>query len=273
MHEDSPEPFLSRCPYCRRTVLVRDLMCPRCGFAFAWDFERLQEPPPPLSLGPLLVRFGAVIGVFAFILYFTLQTFTLGEGYTTEVIKRLIEAGVPSAPLPVTGEGDFPQRVQLALALLQTRAPGYYRRLTVQVTSIEFVPQGSLQFEGRIIRLTGIAAFIDVDTGAVAVRIPGAYLSGPGELYDRDVFYLAGVLVHEARHRELARVGLNIGGPREEYECERTAYDALVKMGAPRSLLQVLEQFLANPKHPRYRAWERYYEQYRREGQPAPPQD
>ncbi len=81
---------------------------------------------------------------------------------------------------------------------------------------------------------------------------------------------IAGVLVHETRHRELARVGLDVGGPREEYECEQTAYDALVRLGAPRSLLLSLEQFLANPKHPRYKTWERYYEQYRREG-PSPP--
>lgn len=266
MRDNGHEPFLSRCPYCRRTVLIQDLICPRCGFSFAWDLATLQGRAEPFSLKSLLTRIGVVIGVLAFTIYFTLAFFNYGEGFTTEVVYELTKAGVPPAPMPVAGAGDFAGRVELALALLHSRAPSYYERVTHEVTFIELMPKGAIEFDGHIIHLTGVAAYIDPATGHVGVRIPGAYLSGLGLLYDRDVFYLAGVLVHEARHRELARVGLNVGGPAEEYECEQTAYDALRRMDAPLSLLRSLQQFLANPNHPRYAAWESYYEQYNREG-------
>lgn len=266
MRDNGHEPFLSRCPYCRRTSLIQNLICPRCGFSFAWDLASLRGAEKPFSLKSLLARIGVVIGVLAFTIYFTLSFFNYGEGFTTEVIYELTQAGVPPAPMPVKGEGDFVSRVELALALLHSRAPSYYDRVSREVTSIELMPKGAIEFDGRIIRLTGVAAYIDSATGHVGVRIPGAYLSGLGLLYDRDIFYLAGVLVHEARHRELARVGLNVGGPAEEYECEQTAYDALRRMDAPISLLRSLQQFLANPNHPRYAAWEQYYEQFDREG-------
>ncbi len=265
MHDNGQEPFLSRCPYCRRTVVVRDLICPNCGFAFAWDLATLQGRAEPFSLRSLLMRVGVVIGVLAFTIYFTLSFFNYGEGFTTETIYELRQLGVSPAPMPVKGEPDFVKRVELALALLKSRAPGYYDRVVHEITSIELMAKGAIEFDGRVIRLTGVAAYMDPATGHVGVRIPGAYLSGLGLLYDRDVFYLAGVLVHEARHRELARVGLDVGGPAEEYECERTACDALQRMGAPLTLLRNLEQFLANPNHPRYKAWERYYEQFERE--------
>jgi|GEM_PF-1292904 len=266
MRDYGNEPFLSRCPYCRRTVLVKNLICPHCGFSFAWDLAPLHGRAEPFSLKSFLTRVGVVIGVLAFTIYFTLAFFNYGEGFTTEVISELVQAGVPPAPMPVRGEPDFVGRVELAMALLHARAPGYYKRVTREVTSIDLIPKGAIEFDGHVIRLTGVAAYMEPATGHVGVRIPGAYYSGLGLLYDRDVFYLAGVLVHEARHRELARVGLNVGGPAEEYECEQTAYDALRRMDAPLSLLRSLQQFLANPNHPRYAAWERYYEQFDREG-------
>jgi len=258
-----PDSFLSRCPNCRRTVLVEDGVCSRCGFPFVCDLEK-PAPPERWSLGSFLSRVTLFIGLLAFSLYFTLTGYTFGEGYTARTVTELTEAGLEAAPMPVVGPADFEHRVELALNLLAQRAPAFYTRVCDSLTSIGYVPEGTVKVGARNIYLTGVAAYIDPATGATRVRIPGAYLSGTDVLFDRDVFYLAGVLVHEARHRELYQSGLSVGGIAEEYECESTAYDALTRMGAPRALIYSLAQFLQNPYHKRYQAWKRYYEQYHR---------
>lgn len=263
MKSFEPEKFLNRCPNCGRTVLVEEGVCPLCGFPFLCELEKPLDRES-WSLGSYLSRVILFIGLLAFSLYFTLTGYTFGEGYTARTVNELVEAGVAPAPMPIEGPPDFVQRVQLALNLLENRAPRFYQRVADNLTSVSYVPEGTLKFQRRSIYLTGVAAYINPASGATSVRIPGAYLSGTNVLYDRDIFYLAGVLVHEARHRELYRSGLSVGGIAEEYECESTAYDALVRMGAPRALVYSLAQFLQNPYHKRYKAWKRYYEQYHR---------
>jgi hypothetical protein len=261
MEDHREDSYFGRCPNCGKFALIQHDICTRCGFSMVWD----PYPPPgekPYPLPHMLVRVAAFLGALAFVLYFTLYTFSTFEGYSRETIAQLEKTGLVAAPMPVDGPADVVLRVELALTLLHNRAPQYYGRVAAQVASINFVPEGKLAFEGRTLRLTGIAAYTDPSTGDVSLRVPAAYLTGPGELYDRDIFYLAGVLVHEMRHCELARAGLSVGGAAEEYECESTAYQMLKGVGAPRALLQSLEQFLLNPHHPRYRAWERFYGQY-----------
>jgi len=261
MEDHREDSYFGRCPNCGKFALIQHDICTRCGFSMVWD----PYPPPgekPYPLPHMLVRVAAFLGALAFVLYFTLYTFSTFEGYSRETIAQLEKTGLVAAPMPVNGPADVVLRVELALTLLHNRAPQYYGRVAAQVASINFVPEGKLAFEGSTLRLTGIAAYTDPSTGDVSLRVPAAYLTGPGELYDRDIFYLAGVLVHEMRHCELARAGLSVGGAAEEYECESTAYQMLKGVGAPRALLQSLEQFLLNPHHPRYRAWERFYGQY-----------
>jgi len=260
MEDHREDTFFGRCPNCGKFTLIQHNLCTRCGFSLAWD----PYPPPgekPFPLPHMLVRVAAFLGALAFVLYFTLYTFSTFEGYSRETIAQLEQTGLVAAPMPVNGPPDVVKRVKLALTLLHNRAPHYYDRVAAQVISISFAPEGRLVSEGRTLRLTGVAAYTDTTSGRVSLRIPAAYLTGPGELYDRDIFYLAGVLVHEMRHRELAQAGLNVGGAAEEYECESTAYQMLKGIGAPRALLRSLEQFLQNPHHPRYRAWERFYGQ------------
>jgi hypothetical protein len=249
------EPFLNRCPYCQRTVLVRDLICPRCGFPFYWE---LADVPPPIREHPLSIftRAALMAAMLAFIIYFTVGSVTQQEGYTTVAIKQLIELGLAQVPIPVVGDQDFQTRTQLALALLHQRAPSYYDRFMRDVKGITYVPKGNPTKSWR-----SIAAFTDSETKIVFVRIPAVYSSGFGELFDRDVFYYASVLVHEMRHLELARVGLNVGGLAEERECEETVYDALKRMDAPKPLLIELERFLNNPDDPRYKQWLLFYKE------------
>ncbi|OPX21838.1 MAG: hypothetical protein B1H03_05855 [Planctomycetales bacterium 4484_113] len=263
MSDPEPEKFLNRCPNCGRTVLVQAGVCPSCGFPFICELEK-PPPPEPWNLRGFLARLTLFVGLLAFSLYFTLTGYTFGEGYTARTINQLVEQGIEAAPIPVLGPSDFSHRVDLALNLLRSRAPRFYQRVTGNLTSVTYLPEGTLRRHGRNIYLTGVAAYVDPASGATRVRIPGAYLSGTNVLFDRDIFYLAGVLVHEARHRELFKSGLSVGGIAEEYECESTAYDALVQMGAPRALIYSLAQFLQNPYHKRYKAWKRYYEQYHR---------
>ncbi len=248
-------PFLIRCPYCKRTALVRNLICSRCGFPFYWE---LSDAPhlPPVQRVPLFSRFALVTALVAFIIYFTVGTVTLQEGYTTVAIEQVIATGLTTLPLPVSGDENFQKRTQLAISLLHQRAPSFYGRLVDEVKAIYYVPKG---MPGKSWR--SIAAFTDPQTGYVFIRIPAVYSSGFGELYDRDVFYYASVLVHEMRHLELARVGLNIGGLAEEVECEQTVYDALKRMDAPKPMLFELEHFLNNPNHPRYKQWLQFYKE------------
>lgn len=263
MEDHREDSYFGRCPNCGKYALIQHSICTRCGFSMVWD----PYPPPgekPYPLPHMLVRVAAFLGALAFVLYFTLYTFTTFEGYSRETIAQLEKTGLMAAPMPVEGPADVVKRVELALTLLHSRAPQYYGRVAAQVASISFAPEGRVAFDGKVLRLTGVAAYMEPATGHVSLRLEAAYLSGPGELYDRDIFYLAGVLVHEMRHRELARAGLSVGGAAEEYECESTAYQMLKGVGAPRALLQSLEQFLQNPHHPRYRTWERFYGQFER---------
>jgi hypothetical protein len=252
---EDTEPFLMRCPNCQRTVIVRDMMCPRCGFPFYWE---LADAPPVIHEHPLSIftRVGLVAAMLAFIMYFTVGSVTQQEGYTTVAIKQLVAAGLPVVPIPVTGDKDFQMRTQLALALLKQRAPSYYSRFLNEVKGIDYVPKGIPTKSWR-----AVAAFTDDVTKRVYVRIPAVYSSGFGELFDRDVFYYASVLVHEMRHLELARVGLSVGGLAEEYECEETAYAALKRMDAPKPLLIELQRFLDNPGDQRYKQWLQFYKE------------
>jgi hypothetical protein len=249
------EPFLSRCPFCQRTVLVRNLICSRCGFPFYWELHG-EPPSPPVQRVPLFTRFALVTALFAFIIYFTVGTVTRQEGYTTVAVEKVIASGLIQPPMPVNGDVDFQKRTQLALSLLRQRAPSFYDRLVSVVNAIDYVPKGMPTKSWR-----SVAAFAEPEKGYVYVRIPAVYSSGFGELYDRDVFYYASVLIHEMRHLELARVGLNVGGLAEEVECEQTVYDALTRMDAPKPLLIELEQFLNNPNHPRYKQWLQFYKE------------
>ncbi len=238
-------------------------VCPECGFPFYGDIEIQKETVISQSAN-FISRILVVTGLIATLIYFTNYTYTSTEGFTKEVISKLNADELIIPPMKVEGPAGFRYRVQLALTLLAQRAPEFYERISENITSINYVPEERINIEGRRIYLTGVSAYIDPASGATRVRASGAFFSGLNELYDRDIFYLAGVLVHEMRHRELYKSGLNVGGLAEEFEAESTAYDALVRLGAPRSLTYSLWQFLVNPNQPRYKSWERYYRQYER---------
>ncbi len=255
------EPFFSRCPACKNFTYVIDGTCKSCGFPFVCDIETGWQKEKFLA-GSLVSRLLLFAGILAVLIYFTTYSYTQGEGYTRKVINELEREGLAELEIPVQGPEGFIRRVKLALTLLKRRAPHFYERVKENISSISFVPEEKIQIGTRRILLTGVSAYIDPQSGFTRIRASGAYLSGLNVLYDRDVFYLAGVLVHEMRHRELYKSGLNVGGLAEEFECESVAYDALIRMGAPRTMLYSIWQFLANPKHPRYKGWEKFYNQF-----------
>lgn len=252
------EPYSSQCPVCRAFVQIKEGVCPTCGFPFLCDLEP-TEVSPLKQVSSFFSRLILVTAVLSMLIYFTNFSYSSSEGYSTETISKLEKGGLIELSIPTNGPSDFAYRVQLALTLLKRRAPDFYGRVLANISSISFVPEERIELDGRRIYLTGVSAYIEPSNGETRIRVTGAYLSGLNELYDRDIFYLAGVLVHEMRHRELYKSGLNVGGAAEEFECEATAYDMLARVGAPRSLTYSLYQFLINPNHPRYKAWGRYY--------------
>jgi hypothetical protein len=163
--------------------------------------------------------------------------------------------------IPVTGPEAFIQRTQLALGLLQQRAPDFYLRMRAAVTSIDYLDQYYLEAEDHNISLEGIGAVSTPATGQVQVLLNTAFPSGIDEYWDYDVFSYAGVLVHELRHIELHAMGTSTGGWQEEAECERAAYDAVKQMDAPGAILARYELYLAEPTSRRYQKWYDWYRQ------------
>lgn len=250
------------CPRCNAAGPVSNGTCPDCGFPFVCDTE-------PVSLANRGMRgeiWRILLGIAAIL--FLLSSGAFVELGGDEFYGRTLELAGSLQPdttsgVEISGPGNFVWRTQLALALLKLRAPDYYWRIQDSVTGIEYL--GPTYMEGpagRRINLEGIGAMAHPATGHVSVLYTTAFPGGPAEIYDRDLFTYAGVLVHELRHIELHKAGMNPGGWQEEVLCEQAAYAAVQQLQAPRAVLLRYETYLRNPLDRRYQRWYDWYNQW-----------
>jgi hypothetical protein len=255
------DPTLS-CPACRQRAPVDAPVCPHCGFPFSCDLT----PISGLAYSARLALWRSLLGLGAIVFLLTSGLFyhTGYEefyGYTGSVVATL-EPALDSG-IALSGPQIFIERSELALGLLRKRAPDAYWRMQDQVTTIEYLSAAYLETPaGRKITLEGIGALAEPATGRIRVIAATAFPSGVAELYDRDVYIYAGVLIHELRHIELHNMDLAPGGWQEEVLCETAAYNVLKQMEAPQAVLLRYEIYLENPLHRRYRKWYEWYEQW-----------
>lgn len=250
------------CPVCRRACIVSAGSCPDCGFPFVCDTEatgtggsRLRNEVWRILLGLAAIMFLLTSGVF-----FDMGTAEF-QGRTLELVNTL--APDTASGVAIAGPQNFIWRTQLTLGLLKLRAPDFYWRIQDSVTGIEYLAPSVLTSpDGRTIRLEGIGAMAQPATGQVSVLYSTVFPDGPAEIYDRDLFSYAGVLVHELRHIELYAAGQNPGGWEEEVLCEQAAQAALRQMNAPGGVMTRYDLYLANPRASRYQHWYDWYKQW-----------
>lgn len=255
----APVPGTIKCPVCRQRVDIAEPVCPECGFPFTCDLTPIDTPARAATMAAwrILLAIGAVLflltsGIF---LHSGYQEY---HGYTQAAIAHLEPLGANA--IRIEGPPAFVQRTGLALALMELRAPDTYWRMQDSVTSIEFLSDSYLRTEeGRKVPLERIGALATPATGRVQVLPNVAFPSGLGELWDRDVYSYAGVLVHELRHIELHSAGRAPGGWEEEVLCEQAAYSVLTEMDAPLGVLARYQAYLAAPQAGRYQHWYDWY--------------
>jgi len=256
------DPTVVGCPRCGNRVPIAGGTCPACGFPFICDIGEIATPA--------LIRRGQIwrvlLGLAAIIFLLTSGVFMHTgydeyQGLTTGVVASIPPA--TDSGIPIEGPEVFVARTELALGLLKLRAPDFYWRMQDSVTSIEYLGPGWLEGpEGRRISLENIGALAEPATGRVRVLYTTAFPSGMADLWDRDAFSYAGVLVHELRHIELHAMGQNPGGWQEEVLCEQAAYAAMQQALAPPVIQLKYEIYLDNPQAQRYQNWYDWYKQW-----------
>lgn len=255
-------PATMRCLNCHGIVPYDAAVCPLCGFPFTCDLTPITSPRLRVRSG--IWRTLLALAAIIFLVtsgFFTSTGYDSYQGYVIDIAARL--APETHSNIPIAGPSSFIERTELALALLEQRAPDVYWRMQDTVKGISYLAPNYLQGPGgRRVSLEGIGALADPDTAQVEVLAVTAFPSGVDELWDRNIFSYAGVLVHELRHIELHASGLATGGWREEWMCERAAYAAEKQMQAPPGLLLQYEMYLEDPQNPRYQRWYKWYQQW-----------
>jgi hypothetical protein len=250
------------CPNCGALVRMAGYACTECGFPFVCDIEVQPERRPRIGWTTLRQVLGVLAALFWFISATVLtQGNSKFNGYTTDAVGQVSAA--THSGIGITGPDEFVGRTELALGLIEQRAPDYYFRLRESVVEIRYLSKSYLEGpEGRTISLEGIGAVATPEERLVQVVAVTAFPSGLDNLYDRDLFSCAGVLVHELRHIELHYMGTAPGGWQEEVLCEEAAYDMLKHAGAPGGVLLHYELYLGNPRAGRYQHWYDWYKQW-----------
>jgi hypothetical protein len=250
------------CPFCEERTPAVANVCRKCGFPFSCDISEFGTSRGRRVLSGIW-RVLLMVAIVAFTLTGGIIFSSSSESYhglTGTLIAR--QSPVSDSGIPILGPADFVFRTEMALGLLQKRAPHYYFRMRDYVTEIQYYDETTLDYGDRQIPLKGIGAISTPSTGHVLVLPNTAYNSGMGNYYDRDVFIYAGVLVHELRHIELHAFKQAPGGWEEEKLCEEAAYKAIKQMDAPAGVRANYEMYLINPQANRYQHWYRWYDNF-----------
>lgn len=251
------------CPSCEAVTDLSGYTCGECGFPFICDITPVALRSPVRRWRTLRQYMGVVAAVL-WLLGSTLLTQSNDEfnGLTTKVISQLAPA--QDSGIAISGPQQVVERTQLALGLLEQRAPDYYFRMRQSVREISYMSQTYLQGPaGRKVQLEGIGAVSTPEQRLVQVLYVTAFPGGTDELSDRDVFIYTGILVHELRHIELHYMGTAPGGWQEEVLCEEAAYDALKHMDAPGGVLLRYQLYLRDPLARPYQRWYKWYDQWK----------
>jgi len=253
---------LITCPACEQPTPVGGYSCRSCGFPLVCDLTPVSKESYRARLLPWRHALGLAAMLFWLVSAIVVTPgYDTYNGYTTQVVAQL----APWTPSGITIDGPsmFTERTQLALGLLRERAPDYAYRMRDAVREIRYLAPAYLEGpQGRKVSLEGIGAVAEPADRLVMVMAVSAFPSGTDQLYDRDAFSYAGILVHELRHIELDRAGLGPGGGEEELLCEQAAYDCLRQMGAPPGLLQRYELYFRNPYAGQYQKWYKWSQQF-----------
>ena len=253
---------LITCPFCEERTPAVANVCRKCGFPFSCDIGEISPSPISKAVG-LTWKVLLMVAIVAFALtggMFFNNSVESYHGLTGTLIGRL--SPERDSSIPIDGPQDFVYRTEMALALLEKRAPHYYFRMRDYVTEIQYYDESTLEIGGKDVSLSGIGALSTPSTGHVLVLPNTAYNSGLGTYYDRDVFIYAGVLVHELRHIELHAFNQAPGGWEEEELCEQAAYSAIKQMDAPGGVRANYEMYLINPQANRYQHWYDWYRNF-----------
>ena len=250
------------CPSCEERISLKAYACSECGFPLVCDISPMDTP---VRRG-LRISWRVLLGIAVFIFWLTNSLLVHGSynrynGLTIEATGHLTP--LSDSGVAIGGPAPFVFRTQMALALIERRAPAHFLRIQNHVTSIDFLAPSYLETpEGRRISLERIGALATPSSGKVQVLYNVAFPRGTGDLMDYDVFSYAGVLIHELRHIELHKFGQAPGGWQEEVLCEEAAYEMLKGIGAPGRILGRYELYLDDPLHSSYQHWYDWYEQW-----------
>ncbi|MCC7479288.1 hypothetical protein IT575_12625 [bacterium] len=252
------------CPQCESRQSSAQSVCGSCGFPFVCSLDqRFEEQRQQRRLAGR-ERWRLLLAGVTLVFVLTNGILVAGssalyDGHDTRVIASIKAA---DSSIEIKGPDSFKLRTRLALGLLKERAPAYYYRLDREVELIEYQPKRVLvEPDGTRRSLEGIGALAIPSQRRVLVLLDTAFPSGLDELWDRDVFTYAGVLVHELRHIELHYNGTVMETVEEEIACEQAAYDALKAANAPGGVLARYDLFFANPNAKRYQRWYDWYKE------------
>ncbi len=251
------------CPQCESLQGTAQNVCANCGYPFVCALDQRFEEVRQEKRLRGRERWRLVLGLVTLIFVLTNGILVAGssakyDGHDTSVIASIRPA--PTS-VEIIGPDLFVNRTRLTLGLLQARAPAYYHRIEKEVATIEYLPAHVLaQDNGETLNLEGIGALAMPEQRRVMVLVDTAFPSGMDELWDRDVFIYAGILVHELRHIELHYNGVKLETVAEEIACEEAAYDALKAAQAPGGVLARYDLYFANPNAKRYQRWYDWYD-------------
>lgn len=250
------------CPFCEECTPATANVCRKCGFPFSCDISEYGQSTGRRVMGETW-KILVLIAVVAFTLTggaFFNTSIESYHGLTATLVGRMTPE--KDSGIPIVGPPEFVYRTEMALALLESRADDYYFRMQQYVTEIQYFDGNSLEYGDKSIPLDGIGAVSTPATGHVLVLPNTAFNSGFHNLYDRDVFVYAGVLVHELRHIELHAFNQAPGGWEEEKLCEEAAYAAIKQMDAPGGVKANYQMYLYNPQANRYQHWYDWYKNF-----------
>ncbi|MHB1419616.1 MAG: hypothetical protein ACYCX4_08510 [Bacillota bacterium] len=120
----------------------------------------------------------------------------------------------------VIGTHDFTDRVTAALGLLKDKAPTYFSKVQQYLTKVEESANSGVEVQS------------------------GIFYLGRGTASTSDIYWIAGVIVHDATHAEAYQLGRSYSGREGEEDAIKQQKQALLLIGAPSSYQDYLNDVI-----------------------------